>query len=157
MLRVCQKTVTLALLIFLLGTVALPSARAGEVIDRIVATVNGHIILQSDWNDALRYEALLSGRAMSLFTEDERRVLAVPIGGASRTEVAREIAPCSRRLLEVSPADPPRTLRRQFRLHAWYVPDFRNSPTAALRRTGHEVGTSWFTRPETRSWRSVTA
>ena len=70
----CQKTVTLALLIFL-GTVALPYARAGEVIDRIVATVNGHIILQSDWNDALRYEALLSGRAMSLFTEDERRAV----------------------------------------------------------------------------------
>jgi peptidyl-prolyl cis-trans isomerase SurA len=43
------------------------------VIDRIVATVNGHIILQSDWNDALRYEALLSGRALSLFSEEDRR------------------------------------------------------------------------------------
>jgi peptidyl-prolyl cis-trans isomerase SurA len=74
MLRACRKTITLALLIFL-GAAALPSARAGEVIDRIVATVNGHIILQSDWNDALRYEAVLSGRAMSLFTEDERRAV----------------------------------------------------------------------------------
>jgi peptidyl-prolyl cis-trans isomerase SurA len=43
------------------------------VIDRIVATVNGHIILQSDWNDALRYEALLSGRSLSLFSEEDRR------------------------------------------------------------------------------------
>ena len=30
--------------------------RAGEVLDRLVATVNGHAILQSDWNDELRYE-----------------------------------------------------------------------------------------------------
>src|SRR5579863_3832594 len=39
-------------------------SRAGEVIDRIVATVNGHIILQSDWNDALRYEAFVDGRTL---------------------------------------------------------------------------------------------
>ena len=38
-----------------------------------MATVNGHIILQSDWNDALRYEALLSGRSLSLFSEEDRR------------------------------------------------------------------------------------
>jgi hypothetical protein len=50
------------------------SARA-EVIDRIVATVNGHIILQSDWNDALRYEALLSARTLSDFNEGERRAV----------------------------------------------------------------------------------
>ena len=48
----------------LLCAVALPAAWAGEVIDRIVATVNGHIILQSDWDEALCYEALLSGRAI---------------------------------------------------------------------------------------------
>jgi hypothetical protein len=75
MLKVSQKTITLALLILFVSAMALPSARAGEVIDRIVATVNGHIILQSDWNDALCYEALLSGRAMSLFTDDERRTV----------------------------------------------------------------------------------
>lgn len=51
----------------------LPTARAGDVIDRIVATINGHVILQSDWDNALRYEALLNGRALSEFTEDERR------------------------------------------------------------------------------------
>jgi peptidyl-prolyl cis-trans isomerase SurA len=75
MLKMTQKTITLALLILFVSTMALPSAQAGEVIDRIVATVNGHIVLQSDWNDALRYEALLSGRAMSLFTDDERRTV----------------------------------------------------------------------------------
>jgi peptidyl-prolyl cis-trans isomerase SurA len=58
--------------IVLLCAVALP-ATAGQVIDRIVATVNGHIILQSDWNDALRYEALLSARSISDFNDQERR------------------------------------------------------------------------------------
>lgn len=58
--------------ILFLCTLAL-SATAGQVIDRIVATVNGHIILQSDWNDALRYEALLSARSLSDFNDQERR------------------------------------------------------------------------------------
>ncbi len=58
--------------ILLLCTLSLPAA-AGQVIDRIVATVNGHIILQSDWNDALRYEALLSARSLSDFNDQERR------------------------------------------------------------------------------------
>ncbi len=56
----------------------LPSSRrpdAGEVIDRIVATVNGHIILQSDWDEALCYEALLNGRALNQFTDDDRRAV----------------------------------------------------------------------------------
>jgi peptidyl-prolyl cis-trans isomerase SurA len=55
---------------------ALPAAmqaQTGEVIDRIVATVNGHIILQSDWDEALRYEALLNGRGPGQFTDDDRR------------------------------------------------------------------------------------
>ncbi|MBZ5688239.1 MAG: SurA N-terminal domain-containing protein [Acidobacteriia bacterium] len=50
-------------------------ACAGEVIDRIVATVNGHIILQSDWSEALRYEGLLSARSLSDFTEEDRRAV----------------------------------------------------------------------------------
>jgi len=40
-----------------------------------VATVNGHIILQSDWDEALRYEALLNGRSQNQFTDDERRAV----------------------------------------------------------------------------------
>jgi peptidyl-prolyl cis-trans isomerase SurA len=54
--------------------VASPAASA-EVVDRIVATVNGHIILQSDWDEALAYEALLSGRTLSDFSDDERRAV----------------------------------------------------------------------------------
>jgi hypothetical protein len=59
----------------LLAAVLVPVAAQAEVIDRIVATVNGHVILQSDWNDALCYEALLSGRPVSAFTEEDRRVV----------------------------------------------------------------------------------
>jgi hypothetical protein len=47
--------------------------RAGEVLDRLVATVNGHAILQSDWNDELRYESFTSGRAQSELTAEDRR------------------------------------------------------------------------------------
>jgi hypothetical protein len=36
-------------------------ARAGDILDRVVATVNNHAILQSDWEDELRYEAFISG------------------------------------------------------------------------------------------------
>lgn len=48
-------------------------AFAGEVVDRIVATVNGHIILQSDWEDALCYEAFVAGRPLDQLTADDRK------------------------------------------------------------------------------------
>jgi len=65
----------LALLLSALFLVPIRStaARAPEVIDRIVATVNGSVILQSDWDEALCYEALLSSRSLASFTEDDRR------------------------------------------------------------------------------------
>jgi len=63
---------TTTVMVTLLMLLALLPARA-EVVDRIVATVNGHIILQSDWDEALSYEALLNGRTLTQFTEDERR------------------------------------------------------------------------------------
>ena len=66
-----RKYTAIASLLFLAIALALPAS--GEVIDRIVATVNGHIILQSDWNDALRFEALLSARSLTDFNEQERR------------------------------------------------------------------------------------
>lgn len=72
MTRVCTK-VTIAVLAILFS-VSVPRARA-EVIDRIVATVNGHIILQSDLEEALSYEALLNGRSPSGLTEEDRRAV----------------------------------------------------------------------------------
>jgi peptidyl-prolyl cis-trans isomerase SurA len=46
---------------------------AGDILDRIVATVNGHIILQSDWEDALRFEAFTSNRSTAQLTTQDRK------------------------------------------------------------------------------------
>ncbi len=43
------------------------------MIDRIVATVNGHIILLSDWEDSLRYEAFSAGRPLASMTAEDRK------------------------------------------------------------------------------------
>ena len=69
-----NRRVAVVILAVLLAAFSLPGARA-EVIDRIVATVNGRVILQSDWDEALRYEALLNGGKLSDFTDDERRAV----------------------------------------------------------------------------------
>lgn len=69
-----KRTFITTVLALFLGVLPWPRAQA-QVIDRIVATVNGHIILQSDWDEALRYEALLNGRPAGQFTEDERRAV----------------------------------------------------------------------------------
>ncbi len=60
-----------------LAFLVLPSAAsAGDVLDRIVAVVNGHIILQSDWDDAHRYEAFVDGHPLNqVRTEDRKAVL----------------------------------------------------------------------------------
>ena len=102
-----KKTVVVVALALLAGVLAIPSASGGEVIDRIVATVNGHIILQSDWDEELCYEALLSGRALSFFSEEDRRAAldrlidqellaeqmkSASFQHASETEAAAEVA-----------------------------------------------------------------
>ena len=46
---------------------------SAEVVDRIVATVNHQIILQSDWVEAVACEALLGGRAWSSISEADRQ------------------------------------------------------------------------------------
>jgi peptidyl-prolyl cis-trans isomerase SurA len=53
--------------------VAPASLWAGEVLDRIVATVNGHIILQSDWDEALRCQAFEDGRSLEQLPSSEHK------------------------------------------------------------------------------------
>jgi hypothetical protein len=48
-------------------------ARGGEIIDRIVATVNHHIILQSDWEDAVCFEAFTAGRPLDQISPIDRK------------------------------------------------------------------------------------
>jgi hypothetical protein len=48
-------------------------ARAGELLDRIVVTVNGNALLQSDWDGELHYELFMSGRPISGVTLQDRQ------------------------------------------------------------------------------------
>ena len=50
---------------------ASPSS-AGTIVDRIVSSVNGHAVLQSDWEQEIAFEALLNGRDPDTFTALER-------------------------------------------------------------------------------------
>jgi hypothetical protein len=61
--------------VFILGLLMLtaPLLRAGEVLDRIVATVNGHPILLSDWQDEVRYEAFIAGRKLQAVTALDKK------------------------------------------------------------------------------------
>ena len=60
-------------LIFGLLMLAAPLLRAGELLDRIVATVNGHAILLSDWQDEVRYEAFIAGRKLQAVTAQDKK------------------------------------------------------------------------------------
>jgi peptidyl-prolyl cis-trans isomerase SurA len=75
MRKIFTTTTLLTAALAVLLPASLGMAARAEVVDRVVATVNGHIILQSDWDEALCYEALLNGRTLSQFTEDERRAV----------------------------------------------------------------------------------
>jgi peptidyl-prolyl cis-trans isomerase SurA len=63
----------LSILVCLATLAAVLPASAGEIVDRIVALVNGHIILQSDWNDAVRYEAFMDNRDLSAVPASDRK------------------------------------------------------------------------------------
>jgi peptidyl-prolyl cis-trans isomerase SurA len=65
-----RKFTFLSVLIAL--SLSLPLLRA-DVLDRIVATVNGHIILQSDWDDSVRAEAFLNARPLDQVSTTERK------------------------------------------------------------------------------------
>lgn len=49
------------------------SASAGSIVDRVVANVNGHVVLQSDWEEEVSFEAFEDGKDPASFTEAERR------------------------------------------------------------------------------------
>jgi hypothetical protein len=49
------------------------SAHAGQIVDRVVANVNGHVVLQSDWEQEVAFEAFSGGRDPESFTTDQRK------------------------------------------------------------------------------------
>jgi hypothetical protein len=48
------------------------AALAGEVIDGVIATVNRKPVLQSDWDDAVRFEAFMQQKPLRAVTEGDR-------------------------------------------------------------------------------------
>src|ERR1039457_6850753 len=58
-------------LLFLLPLV-IPSASAGEVIDGIVATVNRQPLFQSDWAEAICFEAFMQQKPIAQVTQADR-------------------------------------------------------------------------------------
>jgi hypothetical protein len=49
------------------------SSLAGQIVDRVVTKVNGHVVLQSDWEQEVAFEALTDGRDPDTFTTAERK------------------------------------------------------------------------------------
>jgi hypothetical protein len=47
-------------------------ASAGSIVDRVVTNINGHVVLQSDWEEEVAFEALANGRAPDSFSVAER-------------------------------------------------------------------------------------
>jgi peptidyl-prolyl cis-trans isomerase SurA len=59
-----------------LWLVTLPLLWAGQLLDRTIATVNGHVLLQTEWDDELRYECFMSERALDQVNgEDQKTAL----------------------------------------------------------------------------------
>jgi hypothetical protein len=57
----------------LLCTLLAVRCLGGAIVDRVVANVNGNVLLQSDWEQELACEALLNARAPDSFTSAERK------------------------------------------------------------------------------------
>ena len=60
-------------LAFLLCAVLTVPCFGGAIVDRVVANVNGNVLLQSDWEQELAFEALLNDRTVDSFTSAERK------------------------------------------------------------------------------------
>jgi peptidyl-prolyl cis-trans isomerase SurA len=74
-MRVQTKRAIAAVALMVSTLLFVPTHAAADVIDRIIATVNGHVVLQSDWDEALCYEALLTNRTLAQITEEDRRAV----------------------------------------------------------------------------------
>jgi len=60
--------------VLIIALMLLPrGAGSGELLDRIVVTVNGNGLLQSDWDGELHYELFMSGRPSSALTAQDRQ------------------------------------------------------------------------------------
>lgn len=68
LMKLCSQTV----LMVVFGIALAATAVAGPIVDRVVTNVNGQVVLQSDWEEEVAFEALANGRAPESFTSAER-------------------------------------------------------------------------------------
>ncbi len=67
-----KRILYLTLVLFLFVPVLSSAALAGEVIDGIVATVNRQPVFQSDWEEAIAFEALMQQKSVAQVTQADR-------------------------------------------------------------------------------------
>ena len=67
-----RRVLQIALTVLLLLPVTVVPVLAGERIDGIVATVNRHPVLRSDWDEAVCFEAFMRQTPLNLVTQEER-------------------------------------------------------------------------------------
>ena len=89
-------------------------AHAGDVIDRIVARVNGRIIFLSDWDEELCFEAFVDGRSPSQFTSEQRQ-------GALDRLIDQELLRQQLRITDTLPADPETVVKKLADIRAAHV------------------------------------
>jgi len=61
-----------AALLMALSLVLAAWSEAGQVVDRVVSKVNGHVVLQSDWEQEVAFEAFSNARDPDSYTAAER-------------------------------------------------------------------------------------
>ncbi len=87
---------------------------ATELLDRMVANVNGHVILLSDWEDELRFESFMSGRDPAAISPDERK-------GALERLIDQELLREQMRLTDEKAVDPARVQKQVESVKADYL------------------------------------
>jgi peptidyl-prolyl cis-trans isomerase SurA len=61
------------LAVFVAGAALSMPCSAGDIVDRVVAIVNDHVVLQSDWEEEISWEAFLNAKASDAFTSADRK------------------------------------------------------------------------------------
>jgi parvulin-like peptidyl-prolyl isomerase len=95
-----KRILYLTIALFLLAPALASSALAGEVIDGIVATVNRQPIFQSDWEEAIAFEALMQQKPVGQMTQADclkalqrlidRQLLETQMGGETFLQPSNE-------------------------------------------------------------------
>lgn len=68
-----MKFLTRSMVLALWIAFSAAGAQAGDIVDKIVANVNGHPVLKSDWEEELAFEGLVNGRELDTLTKPERK------------------------------------------------------------------------------------